>query len=550
MSASPMTACASRFEVLASVALALALQAATAQDPGDARMSREAGATLVVFNSRDPDSRSLAEYYAQRRRIPSDQVVALDCPTDEEISRKDFADTIESPLRAMFDLKGWWTLRESSGTASAPEVTGSRIRFVALMRGIPLKIKTTIQPPEPGKPAPPRPNGGDPVGGHDEASVDSELAALGAFQEERFGVVPNPYYRRFTPIMDSVMLAAQLLVTRLDAPTEDTVRRMIDDGIKAEQSGLHGWAYIDRRSIPESGYKDGDEWLQAAAAECWNQGIPVILDNNPAILPAGFPVTDAALYYGWYAWAAEGAMGAPHFRPGAVAVHIHSFSAATLRDPAKHWAAPLLTRGVAATIGNVYEPYLDLTPHLDVFNERLLQGFTFAESAYMSLKVLSWMNTVVGDPLYRPFAATQAGNFDRDSDPGAQPWTALQKELRKSARSGPMQTLYLARFARENPTGLNYEALGLLQSFYDQPREALSSLEAAGAVYRNPAESFRTVVERIRILQTTGNKKAAIQLIDRTLQRAQPPERAQLLEALRNEIEPPPPAPSVGPKKL
>ena len=143
---------------------------------------------------------------------------------------------------------------------------------------------------------------------------------------------------------------------------------MIDDTLLAERAGLYGWAYIDRRSIPESAYREGDEWLRQAAAECWNHGIPVNLENTPAIFPAGFPVTDAALYYGWYASTAGGAMGAPQFVPGAVAVHIHSFSAGTLRDPNANWAAPLITRGAAATLGNVYEPYLDLTPHLDVFN--------------------------------------------------------------------------------------------------------------------------------------------------------------------------------------
>ncbi|MFN9908670.1 MAG: hypothetical protein ACK56F_21515 [bacterium] len=79
---------------------------------------------------------------------------------------------------------------------------------------------------------------------------------------------------------------------------------------------------MDRRSIPESGYREGDDWLQNAAAECWNQGIPVILDNMPATFPAGFAVTDAALYYGWYDWQAGGAFAAPRFKPGAVAVHI------------------------------------------------------------------------------------------------------------------------------------------------------------------------------------------------------------------------------------
>lgn len=543
-----MTDCALKFRAAVALLLAAAGSVVVAADEIPAR---EAAATLVVFNTRDPESRALAEYYAQRRLVPDEQVVGLDCPTEEEITRQQYIDTIELPLRKLFERKEWWEAR--TGFGSETEVTGSRIRYVALIRGIPLKIKTTIVPPAPDKPAPPRPNGGDPVGGHDEASVDSELSVLGGFQKDYFGIVNNPYYRRFAPILDSAVTAGLLLVCRLDAPTADTVRRMIDDSLEAEKCGLYGWAYIDRRSIPESGYKEGDEWLHAAATECWNEGVPVILDNVPAIFPAGFPVTDAALYYGWYEWTLGGGLATSEkpFRRGAVAVHIQSFSAGSLRDPKANWVAPLLSAGAAASLGNVYEPYLDLTPHLDVFNERLLQGFTLAESAYMSMKVLSWMGVVAGDPLYRPFAAAQRGSWRQEPGDDAGPWMALQTELRKGARNGLSQKLYLAKAARETRSALDYEALGMLQSFYDEPREALSSLEAAGSIYKNPAEAFRTVLERIRILQSIGDKAGALKLIDRTLQRPQSPDRAKLLSDLRNEIEPPPPAPqpSGAPKK-
>jgi len=535
-----MTACAWKFSVGLLGLFACTLHAQSERP----RPSREAAATLVVFNTRDPESRALADYYAERRFIPYEQVIGLDCPMEEEITRAQYIETVETPLRKLFDRKGWWEMRQ--GFEDQREVTGSRIRYVALMRGMPLKIKTTIVPPAPDKPAPPRPNGGDPVGGHDEASVDSELSVLGGFATDYFGIVNNPYYRRFAPILDSAVTSALLLVCRLDAPSPEIVRRMIDDGLEAERNGLFGWAYIDRRSIPEGGYKDGDEWLRNAATECWNEGIPVILDNVPPVFPAGFPVTDAALYYGWYEWSFGGGLATVEkpFRRGAVAVHIQSFSAATIRDPKSHWVGPLVARGAAATMGNVYEPYLDLTPHLDVFNERLLKGFTLAESAYMSMKVLSWMGVVVGDPLYRPFAANQQGSWGSRPPDDAAPWLALQQELRRGARSGLAQKLYLAKLAKESRTGLNYEALGMLQSFYDEPREALASLEAAGAVYKNPAESFRTVIERIRILQSIADKTAALKLIDRTLQRAQPPDRAKLLNDIRNEIAPPPPPPT------
>ncbi|MEY4299537.1 MAG: hypothetical protein RIR25_773, partial [Verrucomicrobiota bacterium] len=135
----------------------------------------------------------MADYYAERRPIPSEQIIGLDCPLEEEITRQQYVDSIESPLRHLFERKGWWEVRK--GFEDQAEVTGSSIRYVALIRGMPLKIRTTIVPPAPDKPAPPRPNGGDPINGHDEASLDSELAVLGDLKDERFGIVNNPYFR-------------------------------------------------------------------------------------------------------------------------------------------------------------------------------------------------------------------------------------------------------------------------------------------------------------------------------------------------------------------
>jgi hypothetical protein len=83
------------------------------------------------------------------------------------------------------------------------------------------------------------------------------------------------------------------------------------------------------------------------------------------------------------------------FVPGAIAAHIHSYSASTLRDKNSGWAGPLVSRGAAATVGNAYEPYLELTAHLDILNDRLLHGFTFAESVFMSSRGLSWMGVAV-----------------------------------------------------------------------------------------------------------------------------------------------------------
>src|SRR2546428_10615719 len=117
-------------------------------------------------------------------------------------------------------------------------------------------------------------------------------------------------------------------------------------------------------------------------------------------------MTDVAVYAGWYAETMSGPFTRDDFRfqTGAVACHIHSWSGATLHTRTALWVGPLLGKGAAVSVGNVYEPYLALTPRLNVFFKRLLDGAMFLEAAYYSQPVLSWQTTFVGDPLYRPFA--------------------------------------------------------------------------------------------------------------------------------------------------
>ena len=114
---------------------------------------------------------------------------------------------------------------------------------------------------------------------------------------------------------------------------------------------------------------------------------------------------DIILYFGWYTQNAQGPFidKGFQFKRGAVAAHIHSYSASTLRTTLKHWSGPLLSRGACAVLGNVYEPFLQMSTHLDLFNARFLAGFTFAEAGWIATPVFSWMQVMIGDPLYQPF---------------------------------------------------------------------------------------------------------------------------------------------------
>lgn len=461
----------------------------------------DSSSTLVVYNKNDPDSQGLAQYYANRRSIPSNQVVGLDCPAAEEIQRADYEGGIAAPLRALFRKRGWWTFgRDASGRQV---VTSSTIRFVALVRGIPLKIANDPAIP----PSDTIPNLPAQIASRNDASVDSELATLGMPLPGPAGIVPNPYFRRFTAIRDNPVYPGILLTARLDGPTPFIVRAMIDDAVAAEKGGLEGWSYVDARGITTGGYAEGDQWLANVAGLMRTQGLPVLFDNLPPTFPAGYPIADAAVYFGWYAGAADGPFAdtAFQFQTGAVAVHIHSFSASTLRSTTANWCGPLLARGAAATLGNVYEPYLSLTANLDVFQDRLMSGFTLAESAWMAQKALSWMGVVVGDPLYRPYASWRAvGGL-----PSANSWKTYRRIVLGADGNTVQAASDLRAAAGESGTSMFVEALGAAQVAAGDPTGALASFDLALNLAKDPATRIRLDLESIQTLLALGRRPDA-----------------------------------------
>jgi uncharacterized protein (TIGR03790 family) len=499
-----------------------------------------AQATIVVYNRKAPDSIALAYFYAKARQIPSDHLVGLECATEEEISRQEYDETIAEPLRARFADQKWWTLRTNAD--DQPVVSSSRIHFVALIRGLPLKIRATVTDEGDHPPT-------SPIGGENKASVDSELAMLGLFSHQIAGAANNPYFQSFRPITE-LGVSPLLLVCRLDGPSEAIVRRMIIDAAETEKNGLWGRAYVDGSDHTSGGMADGDRWMKAVTKDLRRVGVPVVYDTESAVFPSGFPINDCALYYGWYAGGVSGPFADPGFRflPGAVAVHIHSFSASTLRSADSNWVAPLLGKGAAASLGNVYEPYLQLTTHLDIFNDRLLHGFTFAESAWMGSPALSWMNVAVGDPLYRPYANwLQIETKGDEREKSA--WRMYHEFAVANTELEPADYLTKARaVASRADNGPMIEDLGLMEKESGDFESAISYLRQARSLYTKPDDILRAALEQADASLKAGDKKSALALA-RSLGRLVPPEApaATLLKKIENQINPPPPTPKPNP---
>lgn len=368
----------------------------------------ESGETvLVIFNKKVPESKQVAEHYARLRRVPDGQVIGYDLPTTETMTRTEFTTRLQKPLfdylvlRGIFTVSPWETAPD--GVSKRQRVTTSGIRYAVLCYGVPLRIlpdETLAESGAANVRQELRKNG---------AAVDSELALLPLTRQTVLlaGLIPNPFYGATgTNVARIHPTNGVLMVTRLDGPTPEIARGLADKAGEAERTGLWGRAYFDARGITNGSYAQGDSWIRGAAELARRMGYETTLDLADATFPESFPMSQIALYAGWYAGGPVGpfARAKVEFMPGAFAYHLHSFSAHTVRSTTANWVGPLLAKGATATIGYVDEPYLATTCELAVFMQNFLHnGASFGEAAYAAERALSWQTTVVGDPLYRPF---------------------------------------------------------------------------------------------------------------------------------------------------
>ena len=356
---------------------------------------------VLLANSDAPDSVAIARHYAQVRGVPASNIIALAMPVAETISWRDFVATVWGPLEDELVKRGWvdaiaMDLFDEVGRRKYA-VSGHRIAALVVCRGVPLRIAN-----DPSLYRDVGPLTSHPEFRTNQGAVDSELSLLARTDYPINAGLPNPLFGVEHPSDDA--LSQVVKVSRLDGPAAEQAMHLVDLAVQAERQGLLGRAYVDRAGPHEN----GDRWLQAAAATIAALGFDLSVSRGPATVAASARMDAPALYFGWYTPDLNGPFSLPGFRfpPGAIAVHVHSFSAHTLRSATEGWCGPLVARGVTATVGNVFEPYLEYLHRPDLLMEALSRGDNLVDAAYFALPVLSWQSIVIGDPLYRPFAVS------------------------------------------------------------------------------------------------------------------------------------------------
>ena len=442
----------------------------------------------------------------------------------------------------LFDERKWWQ-RAKVGSGLVQPISNNK-RILVTVRGVPFKIART---PDtiPANKRDKRPFTAN-IKGND-SSVDSELSLLGIEGYPLEGHLNNPYFRRDESVMEPKSTSF-LVVGRIDGPSVGLCKRLIDDAIKVEKTGLWGRAYLDLAKKGK-GYEIGDQWIENIAKMNKMAGIPTVVDRHRDTFVTNYPMTDAAIYFGWYAHNRNGPLLNPgfSFKQGAVAVHLHSYSAFQLRHAEKRWSGPILARGAAATVGNVYEPFLALTHYFDILYQRLLQGYTIGEAAQMAIPGLSWQGVLLGDPLYRPFSPSIKVNIEDRED---RDYKVLRRGFLEWKDDPEAMVTKLRTAANKMNSGPIFEALGLLARENGEEEQANAFFTAAGDKYHNEVDRLRQKLHIVDVYRSAGNKEAAILLLRKMEPVYAKYPEGKAVTALLNILDPPAPPPvRVDPKK-
>jgi len=496
---------------------------------------------VVVANTTVKGSLKVARTYMKARNIPEDNLIEITSVEKEKLPREMFITTIRNPILDALLERELISAIEGEPDAfgrKTVSVISNPIRYLVLCYGVPVHIHNK-----------PREEVDDLAlrekqltGNHrglvesftsgpmakNEAAVDSELCLLLKRDMPLNGFLPNPYFRNQSP--DNVRDI--LRVTRLDGPSPEAVIRLIRNTMTGEEKGLRGRAYVDEDGRAGN-YKAGNDWLADTAKIFSLLGFDLEHDTERRTFSLEDRFDEPVLYAGWYSRSLDGPFTMPGFRfpPGAIATHLHSFSAVPVRSESTGWVGPFVQRGVSATFGNTAEPYLRFTHQFDLFFAALGEGWTFGDAAYFALPTLSWQNIAIGDPLYRPFAVGLEQQWDDIDNPLeilANQYAVIRR-VNLLAAGGEMEEALriAARGMRETPgpaLGLTHAAL--LEASGD-PEKARRTLAFLAHLELDDSSQWGLFAEIADTLVRLGDPESALKIY-RKLEREKIPEPAML----------------------
>ena len=357
---------------------------------------------VVVYNSSyavDSDSNGvqdslqIANYYKAARSIPDINIIGIAATTTEVINRSTYNSEIKTPLQTALNLNGLATTT----------------KYIVLIKGMPLKIRdTNLAIGDTGE-----------MGNSDLSSVDAAVCLL--YQSYNLmSMYSNPYnadpgnskdYRFKHDAYSNGSVYLDYLVTRLDGRSLTDVKAMIDRSVAAGPSSNRAWL-LDANA---GGLVSGYDTMSTTYTTLKNMGENVVPDpwtsSTTPITTSTLPVigydsygTHAGLngneipqdYY-------TNLLSSLSWAPGAVSVTYESYNgysmASSTLNKGQGQIADFIAVGGSGGIANVYEPYSSAIARENIWAPAYARGYSWADSAYMSLPYMDWVSIVLGDPL-------------------------------------------------------------------------------------------------------------------------------------------------------
>jgi uncharacterized protein (TIGR03790 family) len=393
----------------------------------------EPGEILIITNKDIGESGRIARYYCQKRGVPAENILALSlgAKLSDTINRKDYDKQLAQPIRRkFFNDKLLGKIKCLLTIYGVPTKVGGRGVLAGqgdVLRGLKEsadKEKEAIEQLEQKRQNRSRAYklhqtalarlqlGIDRINGREtSASVDSELSMVLFEAYDLYRWQPNVLAKN----APGLSLRA-LMVSRLDGPSPEIAKGLVDKSMAAEKTGLRGTAYIDSRGLKGKDlYSHFDRSLRNLAAFTRSKTQMRAIEEATGKLFAPGSCPETAIYCGWYSLRRY--IDAFDFVDGAIGYHIASFEAVSLRDPnSGQWCPSLLKDGIAATLGPVAEPYLHSFPEPRAFFAELYEGKCLVEAYYRTKPFNSWQLLLVGDPLYIPFGNVSVRTPDREPE--------------------------------------------------------------------------------------------------------------------------------------
>ena len=277
-----------------------------------------------------------------------------------------------------------------------------------------------------------------------------------------------------------------------------------------------GRVYIDTGGP----HKKGDVWINSAGAVAENAYFDIDYEPSKRLIDFRDRLDAPAIYMGWYRHYAYDQWAAPRWPvpPGAIGFHLHSFSATSVRDP-KTWLGAFIAQGYCASVGNVYEPYLEYTHRPEILLEHLIKGGNFGDAVMLSMPSLSWQSVAIGDPLYRPFKVDLREQLKQSSDAVFGTYANIREINRILSEEGSEEAIIFgrARFVSQPSLALAYR-LAVLYSNAGQHSESIEVLKVVRYMSKFSIDEIVLVQKIANLLSKQGENELALNLYSKLLE--------------------------------